>query len=424
MDLLDQKVIGYEATKNTLRQILDILRRRSIYEARGAAIPHGLLMVSEPGLGKSLMAGAFMEESGRHCTVFHKSSDGESFLDDLREAFLLAKKSAPSVLLLEDINLYADSPSPYGPQWATLQSSIDDVRDADVFVFATANTTSCIPPSLLRPGRFDYRINLEPPKGEIAERIVAHYLKDKPLEDGVIISDIVRALGRETSCAALETVMNVASINSRYRGAEKIGKVDLADAILQTVYHFKKDDGEKNPDIEQIALHEAAHTVVADVLKPDSVSLVTLRKNGCTQGMTQYYCDQEISTEADFLNLAIKSLAGKAGVEMVYTRFDMGTTEDIQTAVGYVRQWIESFGGSGFFGVTYDHRTTSETLLAQNEAIAAAKLEELYRTAQTILRGNYDFLLDVQKALLERETLFGSDVAAIRRKYSNTVANS
>lgn len=249
MDLLDQKVIGYEATRNTLRQILDILRRRSIYEARGAAIPHGLLMVSEPGLWKSLMAGAFMEEAGRHCTVFHKKSDGESFLDGLRDAFLLAKKSAPSVLLLEDINLYADSPSPYGPQWAALQSGIDDVRDADVFVFATANTTACIPPSLLRPGRFDYRIDLEPPKGEIAERIVAHYLKDKPLEDGVIISDIVRALGRDISCAALETVMNVASINSCYRGAEKIGKVDLADAILQTVYHFKKDDGEKNPDI-------------------------------------------------------------------------------------------------------------------------------------------------------------------------------
>ena len=112
MDLLDQKVIGYEATKNILRQILDILSHQSIYEARGAAIPHGLLMVSEPGLGKSLMAGAFMEESVRSCTVFHKSSDGESLLDALGEALLHARQAAPSVLLLEDINLYADSPAP------------------------------------------------------------------------------------------------------------------------------------------------------------------------------------------------------------------------------------------------------------------------------------------------------------------------
>ena len=161
MDLLDQRIIGYTATKEILRQILDTLQHRNNYEERNIPVPHGLLMVSEPGLGKSLMAATFMEESGRNCTVFHKNSDGESFLDALREAFLLAKKSAPSVLLLEDINLYADSPSPYGPQWAALQSGIDDVRDADVFVIATANTTSCIPQSLLRPGRFDYLMSTE-----------------------------------------------------------------------------------------------------------------------------------------------------------------------------------------------------------------------------------------------------------------------
>ena len=418
MDLLDQKVIGYEATKDILRQILDILSHRRAYEARGAAIPHGLLMVSEPGLGKSLMAGAFMEESGRNCTVFHKNSDGESFLDALREAFLLAKQSAPSVLLLEDINLYADSPSPYGPQWAALQSGIDDVRDADVFVLATANTTSCIPQSLFRPGRVDYLIHLEPPKGESAEHIAAHYLKDKPLEDDVQISDIVRAIGTNTSCATLETVMNIASINSCYRGAEKISKADLADAILQTVYHLKKDDGERNPDIEQIALHEAAHAVTADILKPNSVSLVTLRKNGCQQGMTQYYLENEISTESDFLNLAIKGLAGKAGVEMVYGQLDMGASADIQTAIYYVRQWIEAFGGNGFSGIICERKSTSETLLSYNERLAAAKLDELYRAAQTLLHNNYDFMIAVQQALLQYETLLGSDIAYIRNQFN------
>lgn len=418
MDLLDQRVIGYEATKDILRQILDILSHRSTYEARGAAIPHGLLMVSEPGLGKSLMAGAFMEESGRNCTVFHKNSDGESFLDGLREAFIFAKQSAPSVLLLEDINLYADSPSPYGPQWAALQSGTDDVRDADVFVIATANTTSCIPQSLLRPGRFDYVINLEPPKGKPAERIAAHYLKDKSLENDVKISDIVRAMGNNTSCATLETVMNIASINSCYRGAEKISKADLADAILQTVYHLKKDDGERNPDIEQIALHEAAHAVAADILKPDSVSLVTLRKNGCKQGMTQYYLENEISTESDFLNLAIKGLAGKAGVEMVYGQLDMGASADLQTAIYYVRQWIEEFGGNGFSGIICERQSTSETLLSYNERLAAAKLDELYRAAQTLLHNNYDFMIAVQQALLQHETLLGSDIAYIRNQFN------
>ena len=418
MDLLDQRIIGYTATKEILRQILDTLQHRSYYEERNIPIPHGLLMVSEPGLGKSLMAKTLMEESGRRYTTFYKSSDTEGFLDSLKEAFLYAKNTSPSILLLEDINLYADSPSPYGPQWAALQSAIDGIKDDDVFIIATANSTACIPDSLLRPGRFDYAITLKPPKGKIAERIAEHYLKDKPLDDDVIIPDIVRAMGNSTSCAILETVMNVAAINSCYRGAGKVGKTDLIDAILQVVYKIKQDDSERNPDIEQIALHEAAHAVAADVLKPNSVSLVTLRKHGSTQGMTQYYMDNEISTEADFLNLAVKSLAGKAGVEMVEGKLDMGAGEDIQTAVSYVRQWIEVFGGGGFSGIACNRRAASETILAQNEKLAAAKLEELYRIAQAILRDNHDFLFAMQKALLTKETLLGSDVAAIRDQFN------
>lgn len=100
IDLLDQRVIGCEVTKDILRQMLDILRHRSTYEERGAAIPHGLLMISEPGLGKILMAATFLEEAKRNYCVFRKNSDEESFLDSLKEAFLLAKQSAPSVLLL------------------------------------------------------------------------------------------------------------------------------------------------------------------------------------------------------------------------------------------------------------------------------------------------------------------------------------
>lgn len=417
-DLFDEHIIGYEGTKELLRQILDTLKHKSAYAKHGVELPHGLLMVSEPGLGKSLMATTFMEISGRSSVTFCKDSDSENFLDNLKGAFFNAKQSAPSVILLEDINLYADSPSPYGPQWAALQSAIDSVKDSDVFIIATANTTACIPQSLLRPGRFDYTITLEPPKGKIAERIAEHYLKDKSLDDDVIIPDIVRAMGNSTSCAILETVMNVAAINSCYRGAGKVGKADLIDAILQVVYKIKQDDSERNPDIEQIALHEAAHAVVADVLKPNSVSLVTLRKNGSTQGMTQYYMDNEISTEADLLNLAVKSLAGKAGVEMVKGKLDMGAGEDIQTAVSYVRQWIEVFGGGGFSGIACKQRADSEVILAQNEKLTAAKLEELYRAAQAILRNNYDFLLAMQNALLEKETLLGSDIAAIRDQFN------
>ena len=194
MDKFDEKIIGYEATKNILRQILDTLKRPELYKSKGASIPRGLLMESDPGLGKSLLATVFIKESGRKSLVFRKTSQENSFLDELRAAFLAAKEAAPSILLLEDLNLYVESNSPYAPEWACLQACIDDARNTDIFVIATTNDTKYMPPSLLRPGRFDYTLYLDPPMGKIAERIVSYYLRDKDLAEDVLISDIVKAM--------------------------------------------------------------------------------------------------------------------------------------------------------------------------------------------------------------------------------------
>ena len=160
MDKFDEKIIGYESTKNILRQILDTLKRPELYKSKGASIPRGLLMESDPGLGKSLLATVFIKESGRKSLVFRKTSQENSFLDE------------PSILLLEDLNLYVESNSPYAPEWACLQACIDDAKSTDLFVIATTNDTKYMPPSLLRPGRFDYTLYLDPPMGKIAERII------------------------------------------------------------------------------------------------------------------------------------------------------------------------------------------------------------------------------------------------------------
>lgn len=194
MDRFDEKIIGYESIKNILRQILDTLKRPELYKSKGASIPRGLLMESDPGLGKSLLATVFIKESGRKSYVFRKTSQENSFLDELRAAFSAAKEAAPSILLLEDLNLYVESNSPYAPEWACLQACIDDAKNTDIFVIATTNDTKYMPPSLLRPGRFDYTLYLEPPTGKTAEKIVSYYLRDKDLAEDVLISDIVKAI--------------------------------------------------------------------------------------------------------------------------------------------------------------------------------------------------------------------------------------
>ena len=241
MDKFDEKVIGYESTKDILRQILDILKRPEVYKRKGISIPRGLLMESDPGLGKSLLASILMEESERKPFVFRKTSQENSFLDELRTVFAMAKEDAPSILLLEDLNLYVESTSPYAPEWACLQACIDDAKDTDLFVIATTNDTRYMPPSLLRPGRFDYVIYLQPPIGENAENIVSYYLRDKDLAEDVLISDIVKAMPK-VSCATLETVMNLAALNSVYQGHEHIQKEDITEALLQVVYKLQKTD--------------------------------------------------------------------------------------------------------------------------------------------------------------------------------------
>lgn len=318
MDRFDEKIIGYESTKNILRQILDALKRPELYKSKGASIPRGLLMESDPGLGKSLLATVFIKESGRRSYVFRKTSQENSFLDELRAAFSAAKEAAPSILLLEDLNLYVESNSPYAPEWACLQACIDDAKSTDLFVIATTNDTKYMPPSLLRPGRFDYTLYLEPPTGKTAEKIVSYYLRDKDLAEDVLISDIVKAMPK-VSCATLETVMNLAALNSTYQGHEHIYKDDVTDALLQVVYKLSKTD--KSLDLtecQKIALHEAAHAVVGEILNPDSIGIVTIRGNHSCIGGFENGCSTYLKNEEELLNDITKTLAGKAGVSLIY----------------------------------------------------------------------------------------------------------
>lgn len=414
MDRFDEKVIGYDSIKETLRQIADVLKRPEAYKEKGVFMPRGLLMESAPGLGKSLMASILMEESGRKSFVFRRINEGNTFLGEMKDIFDVAKEEAPSILLLEDLNLYVESNSPYAPEWACLQACIDETSDADIFVIATTNDTRYMPQSLLRPGRFDYILNLNPPLGKTAENIVSYYLRDKNLAKDVQISDIVKAMP-QVSCATLETVMNLAAINSVYRDHAHVQKEDIIDALLKVVYNLRKADCEEDPQEHQmIAVHEAAHAVVGEVLHSGSIGIITIRgSHGAIGGMESGFAVYAKSEE-EFQDEIIKTLAGKAGTALIYGIMDIRAAADIKKADQLLDIWLCHFAGGGFSGVEPSENRLSEPRLSYNEAIKSAKLEELYRRAYKILYDNRDFLLAVQKELLEHETLLNSDLAKIR----------
>jgi cell division protease FtsH len=217
------------------------------------------------------------------------------------------------------------------------------------------------------------------------------------------------------SCATLETVMNLAALNSTYQGHEHIYKDDVTDALLQVVYKLSKTD--KSLDLtecQKIALHEAAHAVVGEILNPDSIGIVTIRGNQSCIGGFENGCSTYLKNEEELLNDITKTLAGKAGVSLIYGVMDVNASGDIQNANRLLDLWMTSLAGAGFSEVESANNRMSETRLFSSEAIKAAKMEELYRRAYKILYDNRDFLLAVQKELLEHETLLNSDLAKIR----------
>lgn len=348
MDKFDEKVIGYDSIKETLRQIADVLKRPEAYKEKGVSMPRGLLMESAPGLGKSLMASILMEESGRKSFVFRRINEGNTFLGEMKDIFDVAKEEAPSILLLEDLNLYVEFNSPYAPEWACLQACIDETSDADIFVIATTNDTRYMPQSLLRPGRFDYILNLNPPLGKTAEDIVSYYLRDKNLAKDVQISDIVKAMP-QVSCATLETVMNLAAINSVYRDHAHVQKEDIIDALLKVVYNLRKTDCEDDSQEHQmIAVHEAAHAVVGEVLHSGSIGIITIRgSHGAIGGMESGFAVYAKSEE-EFQDGIIKTLAGKAGTALIYGIMDIRAAADIKKADQLLDIWLCHFAGGGF----------------------------------------------------------------------------
>lgn len=212
----------------------------------------------------------------------------------------------------------------------------------------------------------------------------------------------------------LETVMNLAALNSVYQGHEHIQKEDITEALLQVVYKLQKTDKETDStELQKIAVHEAAHAVVGEVLHPGSIGIVTVRGNQGVIGGMANGCATYAQNEEEFLDEVTKTLAGRAGVSLIYGVMDIQASADIEQADKLMDIWQCHFAGGGFVGIESGDNRMSEQRLSYNEAIKSAKLEELYRRAYKILHDNRDFLLAVQKELLEHETLLNSDLAKI-----------
>lgn len=412
------KIIGYKDVKVELFRLCDVIKNADKYKALGVAPIGGLLLDGEPGVGKTFMANCFIKESGRKAFVCRKNKPDGEFVNEIKNMFTEAAENAPSIILLDDMDKFANEDDYHknAEEYVTVQSCIDEIKGKDVFVIATTNGTRKLPDSLLRAGRFDFVIKVDTPEGQDAIDIVKYYLSQKKAVSEIDAEEVARLLNGR-SCATLETVINTAGQYAGYENKEMIDVDDIIRTCLRVIYNAPESAAPHNPVIlERTSYHEAGHAVVAEILEPNSVDLVSVRKNtGTVGGFTSYHNpDDYWISKTHMENRVIAVLAGKAATEIVYGDVDTGANNDLHRAFDLVQRFADNYCSYGFG--YWEEWDSSPTRLSRREDRITADMEAYYARARKILLENRDFLERLAERLREKDTVVSSEIQEIKEK--------
>ncbi len=410
------QIIGYEEEKSELKLLCDMMKHQKKYDELGVALPPALLIYGEPGLGKSLMAQALIDESGWETVKCVKDKPDGEFVSAIKEAFQSAVNKAPCILFLDDIDKFAEGDLQYNcnkEEFATIQSCMERVKNVRVFVLATANDIDLLPESLLREGRFGRTLKITPPAHKDAVEIINYYLKGKNVKAGIDIDMFANMLdGR--SCAVLESVVNEAGMRAGFAGKDRIEEKDLHDAAIKIVYGLSDTLPDSLEVREALAYHEAGHAVMAH-LYGRSIGFMKIYRNG---GTCHIFDDsyRSIWHYEDLLKDADIGLAGKAATELFYHEIDMGCEKDIEDVAIILRNCLEKSASEGF-EYTYDLSIYYSKQAPSVQSRITEKVHDLlkqrYSYVLKTLSSHFDLIAALGDALAKRGTLYYIDINRI-----------
>ena len=408
------KVIGYESIKLELRQIVDMLKNPERYVALGAQIPKGVLLHGDPGMGKTMMATALMNEAGvKTITVRRTKKDGE-IVDDIVDAFAFAKANAPAIILLDDMDKFANEDEDHSDaeEYVTVQTCIDELQAENVLVMATVNNIRKLPGSLTRAGRFDRKIHMDSPTDDEAINILQQYLEDKPVAGDIDVQDIYKMVSTSSS-AEIKMVLNEAAILAGYEQCEIIEMRHLIEATLRRHYGGPSEPTIKVEEtvVEKEALHEAAHLVVAESLMPYSIGFASIRPD--SRGECGGFVQRK-TTDIRRPHHIMISLAGKVATEMRFGGIAGGCRSDLREAVGAITDGL-MYNSTRGFSLQDQHRLpTSDHYYARMESAVNAELERYTIEVRSILLKNTKLLDRVAEELMQKQYLLFSDIQRIK----------
>ena len=426
-------IAGEEEAKEDLQEVVSALKTRWKFQAMGAKIPKGVLLVGPPGTGKTLLARAVAGEA----SVPFFSASGSEFVEifvgvgaaRVRDLFDQAKRNAPSIVFIDEIDAVGRSRSGTGPggheeREQTLNQILVEMDGFDpnigVIVLAATNRPDTLDPALLRPGRFDRRVTLDLPDTNGRLAILKIHAQGKKVDE---TADL-QAIAKEThgfSGADLANVMNEAAILAIRHDKSSVGMKDLEEAIDRVIAGPERKSLRINPkDKETTAYHEAGHALVAHMLpNVDPVHKISIVARGSMGGYTRLLTeDRYFVTRSQCLDTLATLLGGHVSEELTFSEVSTGPHSDITQATSLARKMITDYGMSQRLGVrTYGiesspaygvvQRDYSEELAREIDKEVAEILDSARQEARRILRDNKERLAYLASILLEEETLEG-----------------
>lgn len=439
------EIAGNEEAKDDLVEVVDFLKNPKKFAEVGAKIPKGVLLVGPPGTGKTMLARAVAGEADVPFFSISGSEFVEMFVgvgaSRVRDLFEKAKKNAPCIIFIDEIDAVgrrrgSGMGGGHDEREQTLNQilvEMDGFEDKQtVIVLAATNRADVLDPALLRPGRFDRRVNITLPERKDRLAILKVHFEKKPVEADVDL-DALAAKTAGSSGADLANVVNEAAIRAARQNRKIINNEDLTQAFEKvSIGPERKNKVMNDHDRELTAYHEGGHALVAQVLPDsDNVHKVTIIPRGATGGVTWTLPpeDRPYTSVVEFKDILARALGGRIAEEVVYGRdkITTGAGSDLRNATAVARDMIieqgmgtklrdqvfhETEGGLMFDKMTRE-RPYSEKTAEEIDHEVNGLIEEAARRARVVIEENRHYLDKIKDALLEEETLDSEKVVEI-----------
>ena len=435
-------VAGAEEEKEELKEIVEFLKHPKKYTDVGAKIPRGVLLVGPPGTGKTLFAKAVAGEAN----VPFFSISGSDFVEmyvgvgasRVRDLFETAKKNVPCIIFIDEIDAVgrqrgAGLGGGNDEREQTLNQLLVQMdgfaTNEGIIVMAATNRADILDPALMRPGRFDRQIYVNPPDVRGREAIFRVHARNKPLASDVDFKVLARITAGFTG-ADIANVLNEAAILCARDNRTKINMEDIDEAINKVAMGpAKKSRLVTEYDKRITAYHESGHAIVRQLLPTgQSVHLVTIVPRGNAGGFTFYKPDNDsgfVSKKQYEADIA-SAMGGRAAEQLVIGDITQGAMGDIQQATNIARNMVTRFGMSDlgpvcyessqevFIGRDYQHTLNySDDTASKIDAAVAQIIDKGYDTAYKLLEENKDKLDVMVRVLMECETIYAEEVELI-----------